>query len=186
VISQDQDNRQDETDDGYYGPSKSALKRESHSLQKMGETLADLPASVLKNLPLPDNLREAIAHLQGIRSRGAARRQRQYLGKLMRSVDPEPIQAALEAIDLRSQRERNQFHAIERWRDRFVQEGESVATEFIDRYPATDRQRLRSLARSVTSAVSDDQRGRAARALFKFLREVMLTAPVQANNENSG
>jgi ribosome-associated protein len=184
--SQDKQNWQDENDVDFYGPSKSALKRESHSLQKMGETLADLPASVLKNLPLPDNLREAIEHLQSIKSRGAARRQRQYLGKVMRNVDPEPIKAALEAMDQRAQRERNQFHAIERWRDRFLEEGESVATEFVARFPDTDRQRLRSLARSVSGATSDDQRSRAARALFKFLREIMLAVPAQANDENSG
>ena len=67
---------------------------------------------------------------------------------------------------------------------RFIEEGETAATEFIERYPDTDRQRLRSLARSVTSAVSDDKRSAAARSLFKYLREVMVTGPVQARDDN--
>lgn len=184
MTSQDNQHWQDEDDNGYDGPSKSALKRESHSLQEMGETLARLPASVLKNLPLPERLREAIEHLQSITAKGAARRQRQYLGKVMRNVDPEPIKAALEALEQKAQRERNQFHAVERWRDRFVEEGETVATEFIERYPDTDRQRLRSLARSVTGAVSDGQRTSAARSLFKYLREIMVTGPGQARDNN--
>lgn len=184
MISQENENLQDEDDNGYDGPSKSALKRESHSLQKMGETLAELPPSVLKSLPLPERLREAIEHLQSITARGAARRQRQYLGKVMRNVDPEPIQAALDALEQKAQRERNQFHAVERWRDRFAEEGETVATEFIERYPDTDRQRLRSLARSVTAAVSDEQRTRAARSLFKYLREIMVKGPVEARDDN--
>lgn len=184
MTSQENEHLQDEDDNGYDGPSKSALKRESHSLQKMGETLAELPPSVLKNLPLPERLRDAIEHLQSITARGAARRQRQYLGKVMRSVDPEPIRAALELREQKAQRERNQFHAVERWRDRFIEEGETAATEFIERYPDTDRQRLRSLARSVTSAVSDDKRSAAARSLFKYLREVMATGPVQARDDN--
>lgn len=184
MISQEHEHLQDDDDNGYDGPSKSALKRESHSLQKMGETLAELPPSVLKNLPLPERLREAIEHLQSITARGAARRQRQYLGKVMRNVDPGPIQAALDALEQKAQRERNQFHAVERWRDRFLDEGETVATEFIERYPDTDRQRLRSLARSVTGAVSDEQRSKAARSLFKYLREIMVTVPAQARDDN--
>lgn len=173
---------QDEYD--WDGPSKSALKRESHELQKLGETLAGLSPARLKSLPLPDELRRAIADLQSIRSRGAGRRQRQFIGKVMRSIDAEPIRTALEAMENQSLQERKHFHDIERWRDRFVEDGEAAATEFIDRYPGTDRQQLRSLLRNLATAKTEDKRTRAARVLFKFLRQVMGSGPVQANNGN--
>jgi ribosome-associated protein len=76
-------------------PSKSARKREAHALQKLGEELVRLRAQELDLLPLPENLRDAIDEAQRITSRGALSRQRQYIGKLMRDIDVEPVLAAL-------------------------------------------------------------------------------------------
>lgn len=175
---------EDEDEYGWDGPSKSALKRESHELQKLGETLAGLSPARLKALPLPEELRRAISDLQAIRSRGASRRQRQFIGKVMRNIDAEPIREALAALENQSLQERKHFHDIERWRDRFVENGEAAATEFIDRYPGTDRQQLRALLRNLATAGTDDKRTRAARTLFKFLRQVMGSGPAQATDGN--
>jgi len=79
-------------------PSKSARKREAHALQKLGEDLVKLRQADLERLPLPENLREAIDEARRLTQRGALARQRQYIGKLMRSVDVEPIEAALAAL----------------------------------------------------------------------------------------
>lgn len=179
-----QDDMPELDENGYDGPSKSSLKRESHALQKLGETLAKMSPAALRELPLPETLRDAIEHLQSIKSRGAARRQRQYLGKLMRNVDAEPIREALAVLEQKQHRALSQFHAIERWRDRFLEEGEAAATDFIDKYPATDRQHLRSLVRAASTAGNDEKRVRAARSLFKYLREIMTDGSTQANNDN--
>ena len=72
-------------------PSKSARKREYIALQKLGEELITLKESDLDSLPLDDNLREAVLEARQIRAHGALRRQKQYIGKLMRHIDPEPI-----------------------------------------------------------------------------------------------
>jgi ribosome-associated protein len=76
-------------------PSKSARKREYIALQKLGEELITLKKSDLNSLPLDDNLREAVAQAQQMKAHGALRRQKQYIGKLMRHIDPEPLRAEM-------------------------------------------------------------------------------------------
>lgn len=80
-------------------PSKSARKRVYLAVQKLGEELITLKQSELDQLPLDEDLLEAVMEARQIKAHGALRRQKQYIGKLMRHVDPEPILAAL--IDLR-------------------------------------------------------------------------------------
>lgn len=79
-------------------PSKSARKREAHALQKLGERLVALRAADLDRLPLPENLRDAIDEARRLKGHGALARQRQYIGKLMRDIDVEPVLAALDAL----------------------------------------------------------------------------------------
>ncbi len=79
-------------------PSKSARKREYLALQKLGEELLTLRDSDLRQIELDDDLLNAVLEARQIRSHGALRRQKQYIGKLMRSVDPEPIRAALARV----------------------------------------------------------------------------------------
>lgn len=76
-------------------PSKSAKKREYIALQKMGEELISLKESELDALPIEDGLREAIIEARQIKAHGALRRQKQYIGKLMRHIDPEPLRAEM-------------------------------------------------------------------------------------------
>jgi ribosome-associated protein len=79
-------------------PSKSARKREYLALQKLGEDLITLRESELLSMPLDEDLLEAVQEARRIKAHGALRRQKQYIGKLMRHVDPEPINAALERL----------------------------------------------------------------------------------------
>ena len=79
-------------------PSKSARKREYLALQKLGEELVTLRESELLSIPLDEDLLEAVQEARRIKAHGALRRQKQYIGKLMRHVDPEPINAALERL----------------------------------------------------------------------------------------
>ena len=76
-------------------PSKSAKKREYLALQKLGEELITLRQSELEGLPLEDDLREAVMEARQIKAHGALRRQKQYIGKLMRHIDPEPLRLEL-------------------------------------------------------------------------------------------
>ncbi len=85
-------------DEEYLGPSKSSRKREAHSLQKLGERLTELRPDELDQLPLPERLREAIDEAKKLKQRGALHRQRQYIGKLMRDVELEPLEAAMASL----------------------------------------------------------------------------------------
>jgi ribosome-associated protein len=78
--------------------SRTRKKNEDRALQRLGEQLIALPAGRLEAMELPDELRTAVAFARKIRSHGAKRRQIQYIGALMRQIDPQPIEAALERI----------------------------------------------------------------------------------------
>jgi ribosome-associated protein len=88
--------RDDNQNEPVERPSKSARKRAAQSLRELGETLLDMSAATLDELPLPDDLRDAVRAARRIRSHGAQLRQRQYIGKLLRKLDAESIRAALE------------------------------------------------------------------------------------------
>jgi len=150
-------------------PSKTRRKRESDALQALGEALIDLPAQVLADAPIPENLREAVELARGLRKHGALRRQRQYIGKLMRDIEsPQELEAFLARRADLQERDRQRFHALERWRDRIMDEGDAA----IDACAAAlgaDPAELRSLAAAARDPIDDAQRKRAGRALFRYL-----------------
>lgn len=78
-------------------PSKSARKRAAHAAQQLGERLVRMRDEDLARLPLPEELRDAIAEARRITHRGALARQQQYIGKLMRDIDVAAVEAALAA-----------------------------------------------------------------------------------------
>lgn len=83
-------------------PSKSARKRAYIALQKLGEELVTLREPDLQAMPLDEDLRDAVMEARRMKSHGALRRQKQYIGKLMGRVDPEPIREALERLRRKS------------------------------------------------------------------------------------
>ncbi|MBW1893262.1 MAG: DUF615 domain-containing protein [Deltaproteobacteria bacterium] len=78
--------------------SRTQRKNEDRALQRLGEQLVALPFSRLETMELPDELLTAIELAHKIRSHGARRRQIQYIGSLMRHIDPQPIETALDRI----------------------------------------------------------------------------------------
>ena len=112
-----------EDEDFEQRPSKSERKRAAHAAQDLGETLIGLKDSELEALELPERLLDAIRDARRIPSRGGGARQRQYIGKLMRDIDLEPIRAALAARGEQSAREAERFKRLEEWRGRLIPEG---------------------------------------------------------------
>jgi ribosome-associated protein len=165
-----EDSRDDADTDGR--PSKSAAKREAQALQELGESLLELPPSVLAGLPLPEELREAIALARSIRQRGGLRRQRQLIGKIMRRIDAEPIRAALAAREQAHRGAVQLDHRAERWRDRLLEEGDGALAELLARHPGGDSQAFRTLLRA--AAATDTQRATGARReLFRSVRRLL-------------
>jgi ribosome-associated protein len=126
-------------------PSKSAMKREASSLQELGVKLSALPDQEIKQLDLPDNLFVALCDLKRLPSHGAQVRQRQYIGKLMRNIDPEPVLAKLAEKKLRHDSEIRHFQMIERWRDRLLSDPAGAVPELIQEHPGADRALLMRL-----------------------------------------
>lgn len=152
--------------------SKSQLKREAHALQALGEALLDYPAATLREAGIADDLCDAIAAAQGIRQHSARKRQRQYIGKLMRKLDPEPIQAILDRLTAPDKAETAALHRLEHWRDRLIAEGDPAVSALLDTDPHLDRQHLRRLVRDARSERQKQiQPARHARALFRYLRD---------------
>lgn len=161
-----------EEDDLPAGPSKSERKRQMHAIQDIGEELAALGKDRLKQLDLPEALREALAEYQRIRAFGAQRRQLQYIGKLMRSVDTAPIIAKLEAWKGVSHAHTAHLHLLERWRERLLDD-EGTLTELLGKYPDIDAQRLRTLIRNAKKETAAQKPPKSFREIYQLLKEAI-------------
>ena len=165
-------------------PSKTALKQQAHDLQQLGRALAALSDDKLAVLAMPDELRAAIAELRRTRSHEGQRRQLQYVGKLMRRADAQPLRKAVAQSQLPSARQSLQLHLAERWREELARDDEAL-TRWLAEHPDTDAQRLRALVRNARrdAALPPEQRhGRAWRELFQFVKP-HLGEPEEAPDE---
>lgn len=150
-------------------PSKTKIKKQMHELQDLGEELVGLGKDQLAQLDLPETLYLAIREMARINKFGARRRQMQYIGKLMRDVDPAPIVAKLDVWKGVSQKHVGYMHQLERWRERLL-ESDDTLTELKATYPETDIQRLRTLIRN---ALKEREAGKPAknyREIFQVLK----------------
>jgi ribosome-associated protein len=151
-------------------PSKSERKRAAHAAQDLGEALIGLRDSDLDALNLPERLADAIRAARRIPSRGGGARQRQYIGKLMREIDLEPIRQALAARSEQSSREAERFKRLEAWRERLICEGANALDELERWRPGVDRTEW---LRRISAAQTERERsgpGAAGRELFRALR----------------
>jgi ribosome-associated protein len=164
--------------------SKTQAKKASHDLQDLGEAVVALPADRLKDLALDEGLMYAIEQFKKTKTHEGRRRQMQYIGKLMRRTDPEPMQEAVAAMNLGQAKDALTLHQAERWRAELLADDASLTTWMQD-HPQTDLQQLRSLVRSArkdAAAVPEKRSGKAVRDLFKFIRAA-LQVPVEQPDE---
>ncbi len=151
--------------------SKSAVKQQMHELKVLGEKIVALPDAQLDLIPLEEKLLDAVLLARKITKRGGLKRQLQYIGKLMRNSDPEPIKAALNTIENAHLQDNKAFHLKEQWRDELLSGGNDKLTEFYKLYPGTDLQRLRQLIRSNKNATNEDKKKQATRLVFQLISE---------------
>ncbi len=155
-------------EDGFV--SRTKKKQQVEELQKLGAALVELGAVQLDALALPAPLLAAVRDAQRISSHEARRRQLQYIGRIMRSVDPEPLRAALAAIAGQSALARAQQRRLENWRERLIGDDQAL-TAFASEHPGADLQALRTLIRNARKEIAASRPPRAQRELFRVLRD---------------
>ena len=153
--------------------SKSEMKRDMDALQKLGEELVALTPNGLAKIPLDEELLSSIKDAQRFKNE-ARRRQLQYIGKVMRSIDIEPIQAALDKLNNKHSQMTVALHKLEQKRDRLIENGDSMINAIMVDHPEADRQRLRQLVRQANKEKSQSKPPKAYREIFQYLKELYL------------
>jgi ribosome-associated protein len=150
-------------------PSKTRRKAQMHALQKLGMELVELSKEKLASMELPETLVEAIRDAQRITAHEGRRRQMQYIGRLMRDIDPVPIQERLDAWRGLSKAEVARQHGMERLRDKLVAD-DAALTEFAQKHPEVDLQTLRNLIRNARKEAAEGRPPKSYREIFKVIR----------------
>ena len=157
-------------DAGLDKPSKSQRKREMTALQALGESLLRLTAAELARIDLPEPLREAIAETARIGSHEGRRRQLQYIGRLMRQIDPEPLRSAIEDATGESKKAVALMHRCEKLRDALLADDAALAGVLAE-LPGADSQQLRATIRAARREHLDGRPPKHARQLYRWLHE---------------
>jgi len=152
--------------------SKTQRKERMTALQKLGAELVELGEERLARIDLPEQLRDAVMEARRITRFEARRRQLQYIGKLMRRVDAEPVRAALDALHARSRREAATHKRIEAWRERLLAD-DTALTDLLREYPQADIKHLRALTRGALLEREANRPARSYRELYQALRALI-------------
>lgn len=160
-------------------PSKTKAKEESDALQELGKRLVEVSNDRLKKLDIPETLADAVREAKKISSFGALRRQMQYIGKLMRDVEIEPIQEMLDEIDGVSSKANARFHALEKQREKLLAD-ESIITTLKNEHPDLDVSALRTLRRNALKEQAEQKPPKAYRAIFQLLKSLQEEASAAA------
>lgn len=150
--------------------SKTKRKQEMHELQRLGVELVALPASQLSGMGIPEGLQKAVLEAKRIKSHEGKRRQMQYIGRLMRDVDPAPIRERLAALRGDSAQAAAAHRRLEALRGRLL-EDDAALTEFAASHPGADLQALRALLRNARKEMKAGKPPRAYREIFRFLKD---------------
>jgi ribosome-associated protein len=170
----------------YDRPSKSQLKREMTALQDLGEELVSQPKERVMRVPMPEDVREAILECQKIKDHEGRRRQMQYVGKKMRTLEEAEIAAIQKVIDSwkgASKAETAALHAIERRRDKLLADDKAL-TDLKEQYPEVDVQHLRVLIRNARKEQAESKPPKAYREIFQILKQLQAPTPTSEQDEH--
>lgn len=166
--------KSNEFEQEYDRPSKSQLKREMTALQKLGEELVDQPRDRIKRMQMPEDVREAILECQQIKDHEGRRRQMQFVGKKMRSLEEDEvavIQKTLDGWKAPSKAQTAAMHAMERRREKLLADPNAL-TELMAEHPELDAQHLRNLIRNAKKEQAESKPPKAYREIFQILKEL--------------
>lgn len=152
--------------------SKTRKKKQMNELQDLGVALTELSTETLKKARLPEDLYQAIQEYQKMTSNGAIKRQRQYIGRLMREIDPTPIQVFLAKLKGEHQAHNAFLQRVEQARANLLAD-DIALTNFIHDYPHADVAMLRTLIRNARKEIAQQKPPKHFRALYQNLRTIM-------------
>ncbi len=158
----------------YDRPSKSQLKREMSALQELGAELVAEARDRIKRIPMPEDVREAILTCQQITDHEGRRRQLQFVGKKMRTLDEAELAVIRETINSwkgASKAETAALHALERQRDKLLAD-DAALTALRDRFPQIDMQHLRTLIRNARKEQAENKPPKAYREIYQLLKSL--------------
>ncbi|OON60558.1 hypothetical protein B0920_16395 [Massilia sp. KIM] len=158
----------------YERPSKSELKRQSNELQKLGELLIAEPRDRVKRVPMPDEVKDAILMCQTITNHEGRRRQLQYVGKMMRTLNEEEVDIIKRTIDSwkgASKAETAALHALERRREKLLADDKAL-TQLLSEHPQLDAQHMRTLIRNARKEQAENKPPKAYREIFQILKDL--------------
>lgn len=174
-----------EFEESYDRPSKSQLKRESTALQKLGADLVAEPRDRVKRVPMPEDVREAILECQTIKDHEGRRRQLQYVGKKMRTLNEDEIAAIQRTLDSwrgLSKADTAALHALERRRDKLLA-NDAALTDLLADFPALDAQHVRTLIRNARREQAENKPPKAYREIFQLLKSLQPASQTDDESE---
>lgn len=152
--------------------SKTQLKQEAEDIKQLGVALVEFSNAQLDEIPMKDELREAIQLANRInKKKDGFRRQLQLIGKILRQCELEPIEDGINKLRAHHRRTNNHFHRLEQLRDDIVNKGDSAIQSLLDEYPELDRQKLRQLQRQAVKQKEAEKPPKAAREIFQYLQQ---------------
>ena len=154
--------------------SKSQRKREAEAAQKLGKDILALSHDDQKSMDLPESLSDALDEARRIKKNSALKRQLQYIGKLMRTIDVEPIQEQYLKLTNHYDKDIKILHNLEKWRDRLLEEGDKALEDLLNEAPNADRQHLRQLIRQSAKETQLKKPPKSAREIFKYLKTLFI------------
>ncbi|MBP0596772.1 DUF615 domain-containing protein [Herbaspirillum sp. LeCh32-8] len=169
----------------YDRPSKSQLKREMEALQKLGEALVAEPRDRVKRVPMPEDVRDAILECQQIKDHEGRRRQMQYVGKKMRTLEQEELDIIQKTIDSwrgASKAETAVMHALERRREKLLADDQAL-TELRDKHPEIDLQHMRTLIRNARKEQAENKPPKAYREIFQILKQLYVQSNLKKDED---
>lgn len=158
----------------YERPSKSEAKRQSLEVQKLGEELVNEARDRVKRVPMPEDVRDAILMCQTITNHEGRRRQMQFVGKKMRTLDDEEIAVIQRTIDSwkgMSKADTAALHALERRREKLLADDKAL-TVLSAEHAELDVQHLRTLIRNARKEQAENKPPKAYREIFQILKDL--------------
>ncbi|SNS72043.1 ribosome-associated protein [Noviherbaspirillum humi] len=179
--------KSNEFEQEYDRPSKSQLKREMTALQDLGAELVAQPRERVMRVPMPEDVRDAILECQRIKDHEGRRRQMQFVGKKMRTLEEDEVAAIQRTLDAwkgASKSETAALHALERKREKLLADDKAL-TDLIEQHPELNAQQMRTLIRNARKEQAESKPPKAYREIFQILKDLQKASSPSSSDEAS-